>query len=148
MPVYLQYILWHTESLLHFGLGMLAIGPICPRDLGHFRERGKNQAPAYSVSDKGPYDRLESKRCSNMTMDFDRWYNPSQAYTVEHVSNQQLTATIMVLLSVAILVLLPVALLILIPVTFLVLSPDALLVMLSVVLPAMWPVPMPAALRV
>ena len=38
---------------------MLAIGPICPRDPGHFRERGKNQAPAYSVSDKGPYDRLE-----------------------------------------------------------------------------------------
>ena len=33
---------------------MLAIGPICPCDLGHFQELGKNQAPAYSVSDKGP----------------------------------------------------------------------------------------------
>ncbi len=26
-------------------------------------------------------------------MDFDRWYNPSQAYNVKHVSNPQLTAT-------------------------------------------------------
>ena len=27
-------------------------------------------------------------------MDFVRWYNPSQAYTVKHVSNPQLTATL------------------------------------------------------
>ncbi len=41
-------------------LTMPVIGSICSRDLGHFRERGKNQAPAYTVSDKGPYDRLKS----------------------------------------------------------------------------------------
>ena len=28
------------------------------------------------------------------SMDFVRCYNPSQAYTVKHVSNQQLTATV------------------------------------------------------
>ncbi len=33
------------------------IGSNWPRDL----KGGKNQAPAYSVSDKGPYNRLESK---------------------------------------------------------------------------------------
>ena len=33
------------------------IGPNWPRDL----KGVKNQAPAYSVSDKGPFDRLESK---------------------------------------------------------------------------------------
>ncbi len=35
----------------------LVIGPNWPRDL----KGGKNQAPAYSVPDKGPYDRLQSK---------------------------------------------------------------------------------------
>ncbi len=35
------------------------IGPIWTCDPGHFRERGKNQAPAYSVSDKGLRDRLK-----------------------------------------------------------------------------------------
>ncbi len=30
------------------------IGPFY--HFGHLRERGKNQAPTYSVSDKGPYD--------------------------------------------------------------------------------------------
>ncbi len=73
---------------------MLAIGPFCPHDTGHFRERGKNQAPAYSVSDKGPHDRLKPNgvfQCD--PMGFISWYNPSQADTVKHVSNQQLTAT-------------------------------------------------------
>ncbi len=36
---------------------LLAIGPNWPRDLKY----GKYQAPAYSVSDKGPHDQLESK---------------------------------------------------------------------------------------
>ena len=45
---------------------------------GHFQEGRKNQAPTYSVSDKGPHD---------------RWYNPSQAFAVKHVSYPRLTAT-------------------------------------------------------
>ena len=42
---------------------MLVTGPIWPRDLGHFRERGKNQAPAYSVSDKRSTETLMVFQC-------------------------------------------------------------------------------------
>ncbi len=64
--------------------------------LGHFRERGKYQAPAYSVSDKGHTVDWNPNGVSMRSMEFIRWYNPSQAYTVNHVSYQQLTATILI----------------------------------------------------
>ena len=49
---------------------MPVICPPWPCDPGHFRERGKNLAPAYGMSDKGSYDRLKPKWCFNSTHDF------------------------------------------------------------------------------
>ncbi len=56
----------------------------------HDLERGKNQAPAYSVSEKGPYDRLESKWYPNTTNGNMKWYSPSQVLTAKHVPYPQL----------------------------------------------------------
>ncbi len=75
---------------------------IWPRHPGHFRELGKNQAPAYSVSDKGSCDRLKPKhaKCvSTQSMIFVRWHSPSQALTAKHVLYPQLTATSNIYLS-------------------------------------------------
>ncbi len=47
---------------------MHVIGPFCPHDLGHSWEHRKNQTPAYSVSDKGPHDRLKPKWCFNLIL--------------------------------------------------------------------------------
>ncbi len=57
------------------------------------QELGESQAPAYSVSNKGPYDRLKPQWCFNAIHGFVRWYNPSQAFTAKHVSYPKLTAT-------------------------------------------------------
>ncbi len=63
---------------------------------GHFRERGKSQAPAYSVSDKGPHDRLKPFMVFQPNpVGFNSWNNPSQAFTEKHVSYPRLTATVL-----------------------------------------------------
>ncbi len=55
---------------------------LLPTLSSHFREHAKSQAPAYSVSDKGPHARLKPLRVSqSKPLIFNSWHNPSQAFT-------------------------------------------------------------------
>ncbi len=63
------------------------------------RERSLNfiLTPAYSVSDKGPHDRLKPFMVFQPDpVDFNSWHNLSQAFTEKQMSYPRLTATVQI----------------------------------------------------
>ncbi len=72
---------------------MLAIGPFCHVTLATSGSAGKIRHLLTVCLTKVHTIDWNPNGVPMRSMDFVRWYNPSQAYTVKHVSNPQLTTT-------------------------------------------------------